>query len=212
MLEGTKHEKAVLVVLAYIIGLTSGFIGFGINNYFHDGFRNNMMDDTDMMEYSDSPVLGTSDKAGYVPPSGQPPEGSEGEGTVIYENGQLTAETDEGQMVLSVHIDQLGDTIPETLSVQGHHIEPPVYMASPEGKYVYFCEQHLGADDCTNLLFDSEAVSIQYVQVDDQKFSIPASQAASAYWAVDGLHIGEYTSESVETPWKLIKSTELVQE
>lgn len=205
MLEGTKHEKIVLVVLAYIIGLTSGFIGFGINNYFHDRFHNNIMDDNDMMEYRNSPVLGAGDKAGYIPPSGQPPKEDGGEESILYKNGQLTVLTEEGPMVLSVHIDQLGQSIPESLSVQGHHIEPPVYIASPEGKYVYFCEQHLGADDCTNLLFDSEAFSIQYVQVEDKKFSIPASQAASAYWAVDGLHIGEYTSESAEIPWKLIK-------
>ncbi|MFN3188600.1 MAG: hypothetical protein ACK42D_03625 [Candidatus Paceibacteria bacterium] len=207
MLEGTKHEKAVLVVLAYIIGLTSGFIGFGINNYYQDGVRQA----TSVMEVSGdegAPVLGTSDQAGYLPPEENPPQDISYTETVVYEDGQLTAITDVGHMVLSVHVDKLGDTIPEPLSIQGHHIETPIYLASPEGKYVYFCEQHLGADSCTNLLFDSEEISIQYLQVENQKFVTPVSQAASAYWASDGLHIGEFISESLSTPWRLIKKSQ----
>jgi len=208
MLEGTKHEKAVLVLLAYIIGLTSGFIGFGINNLYQDSVKYTEITDSNMVEEEyekESPVLGTTNQASYIPEAEASSPDSD---IVVYENGQLTAHTDEGHMVLSVHVDQLGDTIPESLAIQGHHTAPPVYLSSPEGRYVYFCEQHLGANDCTNLLFDKEAISIQYVQVNNSKFVTPVSQAASAYWAVNGLNIGQFTSESATTPWKLIPKTE----
>ena len=207
MLEGTKHEKAVLVVLAYIIGLTSGFIGFGVNNYYQDNLKSDKLE-TKQQAPQSAPVLGTSDQAGYVPPTEHPPEEEGFSESVVYIDGQLTALTDEGHMVLSVHIDKLGEVIPEPLEIQGHHTQPPIYLASPEGKYVYFCEQHLGEDSCTNLLFDAEAVSIQYLQVEDKKFVTPVSQAATAYWAVDGLHIGEFISESISSPWRLIQKTE----
>lgn len=215
MLEGTKHEKAVLVVLAYIIGLTSGFIGFGINDYYQGNTEHKIMiSEGEMMEYSNSDlnaetetVLGMSDMASYNLPTENPPETTAG-GSVVYEDGQLTAVTENGEVVLSVHVDQLGDAIPDILAAQGHHIEPPVYLVSPEGRYVYFCEQHLGSDDCTNFLFDTESVSIQYVQVNSQAYVSPVSQAASAYWAVDGLHIGEFISESLQSPWKLVEKGE----
>lgn len=212
MLEGTKHEKVVLVILAYIIGLTSGFIGFGINSYsfnnshYGKGEAMPMMDDYPFP--NDTPVLGTADKAGYVPPTGQPPTDDMLDQAVTYENGQLIVATNEGYMMLSAHIDKLGDTIPETLAIQGHHTVPPTYLSSPDGRYVYFCEQHLGADDCVNLLFDKNTASIQYIQVENQKFNSSIAQAISVYWVTEGLHIGEYTSISATTPWKLVKNNE----
>ncbi len=210
MFEGTKHEKIVLVILAYVIGLTSGFIGFGINDHYQYGSQR-VMGDMDMMEYFDeepSSTLPATGRAGYVSPTTQPPEANTVEADVVYEDGQLLAMTNEGPVVLSVDVEQLGDSIPEALAVQGYHTEPPIFLASPEGKYVYFCEQHLGVDECTNFLFNINDVSIQYVQIEKRKFVSPTSQAASAYWALDGLHIGKYTSESVETPWKLVEKGE----
>jgi hypothetical protein len=210
MLEGTKHEKAVLVLLAYIIGLTSGFIGFGINNFYQNESKFSTKHQQKMMEDFDyaAPVLRTTDKVGYFPPTGQPPQDGEEVNLVHYENGQLTVSTNDGPIVLSVHVDQLGDNIPELLALQGHHVEPPVYVVSPGGRYVYFCEQHLGVNGCTNLLFDKEAISIQYVQVRNEKLISPVSLAASAYWAAEGLSLGEFISESISTPWKLVPKSE----
>lgn len=185
MLEGTKHEKAVLVVLAYIIGLTSGFIGFGISDVYR----------IEATEISAAEEV----------------EGDNVDYSVYYEDGQLVVQTKEGSVVLSVHIDKLGDEVPETLAIQGHHITPPVYLASPEGRYVYFCEQHLGADNCTNLLFDKETVVIYYIKLEDDTLVTPASMAASAYWSANGLNIGDYASKSPEEPWNLVQKSEEVQ-
>jgi hypothetical protein len=228
MLEGTKHEKAVIVILTYIIGFTSGFIAFGVDGYQNDTNLHMLSQNEvqsvpfyDEME-QDQLLVGSGEEN-----SGQPYDAiqntdqvplaevqSETDGELVpmsrpimYESGQLRVLTKEGPMVLSVHIDQLGETIPSELAFQGHHIEPPVYLPSPKGDYVYFCEQHLGTSNCTNLLFDKEALTIQYLQTDNKKLTTTKEQAASAYWAADGLHIGEFISESLSTPWRLIRKS-----
>lgn len=210
MLEGTKHEKAVLIVLAYIIGLTSGFIGFGVSDYYvAESVKYTQQVNAAKDEHSalDEVNMANPEQTHDVSPDIQTPIETTNE-NIIYEDGELSIKTEEGDMILSVHINQLGDVIPDLLVTQGHHIEQPIYLSSPEGRYIYFCEQHLGEDECTNLIFDTESTSIQYVQAQNEKFASPISLAATAYWSVAGLHIGNLHSESATTPWKLVQNTQ----
>ena len=211
MLDGTKHEKAVLVVLAYIIGITSGFIAFGISNIYQNPDKK-LQYNTEMSLSLPDVSMVELENLGATPEVEGSKRQSEIEGdSVYYRDGQLSIPTKDGAIVLSVHVDMLGDSVPETLVVQGHHIQPPVFLASPEGRYVYFCEQHIGSKDCINLLFDKEAVTIQYVRVENKALITPASMAASAFWAVNGLNIGDYASESSDEPWSLVEKSEEVQ-
>lgn len=199
MLEGTKNEKIVLVILAYVIGLTTGFIGFGISNIVYLEYN----DQADYEVIDDLETAGHN-LVGYIPPTSNPPtdvNGSESE--IAYKDGYLTIVSDDESLVLSVHTDKLGETIPDLLAEQGHHTVKPIYQLSPDGQYVYFCELHLGATDCTNLIFDKKTVTIQYLQSNQQKLFTSNALATKAFWADDGLHIGDYTSISPTTPWKL---------
>lgn len=192
-LEGTKHEKAVLVVLAYIIGLTSGFIGFGIAQH-----------------YAAEPAMAeptTFIPEGYTPPPGPPPSEeaamSTSEEVARYEDGKLYAYVHGDRYVLSLSNEVMPVENVEGFATQGIHEKIPTYSTSPDGRFVYFCEQQTEADECAHFIFDAEADVIQPVQVDGKKFITSVSDALTAAWQGDTITIGTYSSAAAATPWML---------
>ncbi len=204
-IEGTKHEKAVLIVVAYIIGLTSGFIAFGVT----PNTPPTLVDVTGEA----TAVMGVNpDGSTYVPPSENPPmdEGSAdqaaaptGDTIAAYEDGRLYATVRGERFVLSLHTDVMANDNVEGFSTQGIHTDLPAYQASPDGKYVYFAEKHSEADECSNFIFDTERNVIQPMSLDGKRFTSPCVMTKSFVWNDQGAEVGIYRSVSAATPWKL---------
>lgn len=197
-LEGTKHEKAVLVVLAYIIGLTSGFIGFGISNHLT----------TETMEVAVAPEFTPE---GYTGPDTPPPSDetmtTPEEEVARYEDGKLYAYVHGDRYVLSLSNEVMPVENVEGFATQGIHKNIPNYSASPDGQFVYFCEQQTDADECINFIFDTNENVIQPVQFGGKKFITSISDALTAAWNGDTITIGQYSSAAAATPW-MLKSLE----
>ncbi|MFN3692804.1 MAG: hypothetical protein ACK4SL_01735 [Candidatus Paceibacteria bacterium] len=192
-LEGTKHEKAVLVVLAYIIGLTSGFIGFGISNHFS-------------LETSEVVVAPDFVPEGYIPPTGNPPEDvvpTTTEEVARYEDGKLYAYVHGDRFVLSLSNEIMPVENVEGFATQGIHKKIPTYSASADHRFVHFCEQQTEVEECTHYIFDVEENVIQPVSFNGKKFITNISDALTAAWNGDAITIGQYSSAAVATPWKL---------
>jgi hypothetical protein len=192
MLEGTKNEKAVIALIAYIIGLTTGFIAFS-------------MTEKSVEKVIFYPTVATSQSTVdtvAVPVTADPTQNSSTP-TVEYKDGYLMVFSGEQQLVLSAHTDTLTDGVPDILLKQGHHTIEPVFSVSEDGRFVHFCEQHIDTTGCVHFVYDSQEVAIRYAEVEREKLITPLTMAASAYWAADGLHIGSYRSETAVTPWKL---------
>jgi hypothetical protein len=217
-MEGTKHEKAVLVVLAYIIGFTSGLIAFGLSQRASAPVEE--MVSIDMS----APLPTPAEVDGYTPPTENPPDYVETETVfpteespvsqseegdvvfadgevVMYQDGKLYANVSGERYVLSLRSDVMPNTNVEGFSTQGIHVALPKYLASPDGQYVYFCEQHTEVDGCTNFVFDIASNTIQFVNNGGEKLITPASIAENAVWSDSGLTIGTYSSISAATPW-----------
>ncbi len=192
-LEGTKHEKAVLVVIAYIIGFTSGFIAFGITN----------KDVTPVLS-EPTPAFVPSD---YTPPTENPPEFEEApvatEEIVSYEEGKLYAKVGAEKFVLSLQSNIMPKENVEGFSTQGIHESVPAYLASTDNKYIYFCEQQTADLNCTNFIFDSVNNVIQPVSFAGERLIITNEEAAAVRFEDGLLVVGEKRSISSEAPWKL---------
>lgn len=196
-IEGTKHEKAVLVVMAYIIGFTSGFIAFGV---------------TSMGDAAPSAVPAPTNfvPADYTPPTENPPVVSEnapaGNQSEIatYEDGKLYATVKGERYVLSLHSDIMDVDNVEGFSTQGIHEALPTYSTSPDGRFVHFCEQQTTEDSCVHFIFDTERNVIQPVSKDGQRYMTTDAVAATAIWSDVGITIGSDSSADASTPWKLI--------
>ncbi|MFM2339429.1 MAG: hypothetical protein RLZZ360_65 [Candidatus Parcubacteria bacterium] len=193
-LEGTKHEKAVLVVLAYIIGLTSGFIGFGVTQAGSQALE--------------STTPNAFIPEGYTPPDTPPPSdesaATAGGGEVArYEDGKLYAYVHGDRFVLSLSNEVMPVENVEGFATQGIHKKIPTYSSSADGNFVHFCEQQTDADECTHFIFDATENVIQPVSFDGKKFITTISDALTAAWNGDTITIGSYSSAAAITPWKL---------
>jgi hypothetical protein len=201
-IEGTKHEKAVLVVITYIIGFTSGFIAFGVS----DSWK------------KPTAVPATVDAALFIPPPAEytaptsnPPTEEAATSSAVttdadvvsYVDGKLYAQVGEEQFVLSISNSVMPTENVEGFSTQGIHEELPAYAANSDESYVYFCEQQSSEETCTNFVFDTKANIIQFVSIDGEKLITPNDVAKGAKWSPLGLKIGEYVSTSADEPWIL---------
>jgi hypothetical protein len=194
-LEGTKHEKAVLVLIAYIIGFTSSFIAFGV------------MDQVAPPAALESAV--TTWPEGYTPPTEMPPTEETvsavptGAGIASYEDGKLYANVQGERYVLSLSNDIMDVSNVEGFATQGIHEALPTYSASADGRFVHFCEQQTPADSCTHFVFDADRNVIQPVSYEDKSFITTVNEALSTVWNGDALRIAQYASVSEAQPWKL---------
>lgn len=212
-MEGTKHEKAILVLLAYIIGFTSAFIAFGIaksisvdaDDTVAYEIVSDSMGDTDDMMVPETDVQPTAE----APLPSAPEEGAAdssvlltGKGTeVYYENGKLYASTNGDMHLLSVAKNKLTSAVAEAFSSQGSHIAIPKFSVSTDGSFVYFCEQQQETDSCVNFVYDVTGDVIQYVSAEGKKVVTSAAIAETANWTPAGLTFGTYRSQSTEKPW-----------
>jgi hypothetical protein len=197
-LEGTKHEKAVLIIIAYIIGFTSSFIAFGV-----------------MKQYQEAPALLETTQVwpeGYTPPTEQPPleevsaadmPASPSE-MATYEDGKLYATVEGERYVLSLSNDIMDVTNVEGFATQGIHEALPTYSASADGRFVHFCEQQTPADSCTHFVFDASRNVIQPLSLEGKSFITTVNEALSTVWNGDALRIAQYASVSQAEPWKMV--------
>lgn len=194
-LEGTKHEKAVLILIAYIIGFTSSFIAFGV------------------MQPHEAPAVLESTTVwpeGYTPPTEQPPidetvsdASVESTNIASYEDGKLYATVQGERYVLSLSNDIMDATNVEGFATQGIHEALPTYSASDDGRFIHFCEQQTPADSCTHFVFDASRSVIQPVSLEGKSFITSVNEALSTVWNGDALRIAQYASVSQAEPWKL---------
>lgn len=195
-LEGTKHEKAVLVITAYIIGFTSSFIAFGV------------MDRVEAPAPLES--VSTTWPEGYQPPTEMPPSDEAvsaaptGGGMATYEDGKLYANVQGERYVLSLQNDIMDVTNVEGFATQGIHEALPTYSASADGHFVHFCEQQTPADACTHFVFDAKRNVIQPLSLEGKSFITTVNEALSTVWNGDALRIAQYASVSQAEPWKMV--------
>jgi hypothetical protein len=210
-LEGTRHEKAVLVVVSFIIGFTCGLIAFGLGNR---GTEDYLVSDAPLMvavpaipaEMDAVP----SEITGYEPPTENPPayedstdssQDQEETQPVSYEEGKLYANVGDERFLLSLRTDIMGDSNVEGFSTQGLHEALPAYSAAPSGQFVHFCEQQTAEPVCTHFVFAADTNTIYFVSQDGAKVITPVDEAMNVYWQGDTLTIGTMQSASVATPW-----------
>jgi hypothetical protein len=89
---------------------------------------------------------------------------------------------------------------------QGLHVDIPAYIASPDNKFVYFCEQPAKTDSCNSFVFDVEKNVIEYVSVDGKKLTTTGAVAKTASWSEKGLTIDGKTSAEATAPAALLGS------
>lgn len=194
MIEGSRHERAALVTIAYIIGGITAFIAFGVNALLinqHAG-----MPAAVVTALPDNlTAAAPSDISDNVVPND----------TVRYEGGILEVQTVDGVKTLSFNPQVLGIEVSQDFQQQGFHYGTPVWKVSTSGQFVFFCERHDPVStDCLAFVYDVLRGSIHPVSYAGDRNPINAELATAARFENDQLFIGNLRSESTVNPWNLV--------
>lgn len=191
-----RHEKAILITAAYVVGFATAFIAFGISNY-----------NSAELAYQGNDVEFAPVEASIDPDQEYLYETRLGT-AVAYEGGILSVSNDEHSFVLSL----LSSVVPEeeksNFIEQGLHVSTPAYLTSPDGRFVYFCEQHdESISECQVFIFDSEKEVTYFVTNDaGEKIRVTIEEAHNAVWDDNILSVGQHISVSNSSPWKVAEA------
>ncbi len=199
-IEGTKHEKAVLVVLSYIAGFTAGFLVFG----FAVPMQSNSTA-VDMPAEFIAPITEqtSANEEGSVVAVVPQMVGADSD-EVEYKDGRLMANVNGASVLLSAQLATVDADTAKTFAKQGVHESIPNYQASDDGQFIYYCEQHSDKDQCTNFVYSVTGEMIYFVSLNGEKLVTPAAVSQTAQWTSAGLEVGSAHSANPATPWELV--------
>lgn len=192
-MEGSRHEKAVLTAVAYIIGFTAAYILFG-------NFNSQTAGSTPAFISSQT---GNVASVAAALPISEEVEDVAVEFAVAYREGELQVVTKQGVQVLSVNPDTTGVDIAGL--TQGYHYGDIHYIVSEDKKFVFFCEQQdVDSDTCFGYVFDVDANKIYPISKGGVAVRISDASARDTIFTTLGLKIGSNYSANPKAPWVLI--------
>ena len=185
-MEGTRNERAALVVVSYIIGAITVFIGL-------------------MSQVALSPTMvdvGTPQTASLIQAVESKAQPSAG--IVNYREGLLEVILPTGVRTLSYNPEITGYAVDEEFTFQGMHYDTPVYQVSSNNDHVFFCEKKTPESNlCQPFVYDILSDTIYPVKRLAGTVQIQVTEAQNARF-VDGiLDFGTMKSNSKANPWVL---------
>jgi hypothetical protein len=204
-IEGTKHEKVVIIVLAYVMGFTAGFICFGISAKFNNAVAPvplvsvaapQAVEPTESTPTADATEPATVEETVAASPAAN----NLGVASVTYTEGKLQAGIGANTYLLSMKTDSLDSTEKAEFKKQGTHTDIPAYSVSPDNNWIFFCEQQTTDDSCNAFMFDVANNVIKYVSADGKKLSVTAAVAKAATWSDKGFTLDGKTSTDATNP------------
>lgn len=189
-LEGTKNERALVIVLAYVIGFVTAAMWFGFAVVEHGEVVTTQYDEV-------SSVLTKTSTA--VPVA----SAAEGETTVMYIDGRLQLLVHDQPVILSVSSDQVEPMEVEQIVTpqgQGVHNSLAAFTLNESKQYLFFCESN-EAGSCDAYVYDVEENLIHPIRFDGKLTEVANSQASTAEWLDSQLVLGVY--HSTGEPWLL---------
>ncbi len=200
-LEGTKHEKVVLVLLAYIIGITSGYIAFATQSksmsvvYKDTSHQVSAVVETEMTDST----AGTEEEMGSGTVLGDIARSDE---FVHYTNGRLIVDSPGLRMLISVHADNVGDDVQPGFEMQGIHVAAPVFVADEARENVFFCEFFTVDTECSAYIYNVSDVTIKPVVLNGEQLVLTEAEARTAAWTDGQFAVANLISFPRE-PWRL---------
>lgn len=182
-MEGTRHEKAFLVITAYVIGFTTAFIAFAIPS----------MQSTDTVETITAAPRAVSSST--AAPSLSVGKGEEG----------LYAITPTYQRLLSVDRATLSANLIDSAPTSGYYYQIIDAEASRNGQFVYYCEQIDESDDtCDPYVYELATDSLHLVTADGAEVKPEIASHAAAWTDTSELMIDDRISSDPAKPWILV--------
>ena len=203
-MEGTRNERAAIVLASYVIGFTTAFILYAniTSNEGVSSFIN--VPKTEVNTASVASAVSSTPE-----PTNELPIQEVTSPTVSYSNGQLEVVNGENVNLLSFNPEVTGFDVDTADFAQGFHFGEIEYQVSPDKNFVFFCEQQdVTSTACLGFIYDITAGTIYPVVKNGAPVLISADSLASTEFDNKGLVIGSNFSANSKAPWILIDNTE----
>lgn len=207
MNEGSRNEKAGIVISSYIIGFVTAFI-----LYTSVTSSPSMDSYITLPETNPASVIGAT--TAPVTDSVATPVVTEEVAEVVpevdnsfvtYSKGLLEVHREDGVRLLSFSPEASSINADVKTLEQGFHYGDISFAVSAKEDYVFFCEKHSAdSETCSGYVYDVKADKIAQVTKDGSAVPITLKSASEAIWTAVGLKIGTHYSESLTTPWIIV--------
>lgn len=193
-MEGSRHEKATLVALAYGIGALSAFIWFGLGESDFNISYSNVGQSASVISAVDNvPVESAELKSEPVTLS-----------PVSYVDGLLEYTSMDGVRLLSFNNELSEEGSDSEFAEQGFHVGTLEYTVSQSGEYVFFCEKKTASSEtCRPFVYDALTDTIYPVRKDGDLVDLLNSAVSAVHFTGSRLTIGSDTSSDQSKPWLL---------
>lgn len=173
-----RNESVSILVLSYIIGFTTAYIGFGTNQ--HDDF----------VAYDNQPAAVVASQT----ISQEEPESTIED--VYFDEVGMFAEVGDESIIISGVLSEDMEAGP------GFHVDVPVYKISPSGKFVYYCEQESAEDkDCNEYVYSLDSHTLHPVKLNNVRQTSSLEESSFVWLADDSAYYGGFSSVSNTEPW-----------
>jgi hypothetical protein len=197
-MNGSRHEKAALTAVAYVIGFTAAYILFG-------NFTSTSTPAFVMPTGGNTAAVVTAVEAEPEPAVAVvEAEPAAPDFSVSYEAGKLEVSIKGEVKLLSYNplTSGLGSADEAT---QGTHLGETPYVVSKDNQFIFFCEQYSEAEDvCSGYVYDLMADKIFPVTKSGVPAKISIKSASDAIFTAVGLKIGSNYSANPSAPWVMI--------
>jgi hypothetical protein len=198
-MEGTIHEKAVLVVIAYFIGFLTAYIAQTdvVSDYSEDIYTYiPVQHQTASVVNANRPV--TPDTVATQPAVTANQE------MVSYSDGVLSVSVLGATKVLSLNSEVSGVPVGDDFQVQGTHVGEVTYAVSPSQEFIFFCEQKTtDAKTCSPFIYDVLGDKIHSVTLSGDKIQLLNSAVKTVSWNNNLLQVENEVSKNPLRPWLL---------
>ena len=195
-MNGSRHEKAAITAVSYVIGFTAAYILFG--NFTSTSTPAIFINDTG----NAAAVITATPAAEEVAVPEVVPTAPTF--TVTYQEGKLEV-SNNGEIKLLSHNPEITELESVDSASQGTHSGDLSFVVSKDNKFVFFCEQADAEDDiCAGYVYDVEEDKIYPVTKSGTAAKISISSAKDAIFTAVGLKIGSNYSANPKAPWVMI--------
>lgn len=176
------NDKAILIVLAYVIGFTTAFIAFGLTNVNYEGYSKTAY-------YTNSSENKKFQVSGSIRGTREVSTRTASDGLYALVNGH--------ERVLSAQ------AITATEGHEGYHHDIVLTDVSPDARYIYFCSQQVAANEmCDSFIYDISSDVVYRVKYSDSQVRLPVSNPDVSWTTDSRLAIDGHISASV--PWQIV--------
>jgi hypothetical protein len=198
-MEGSRHEKAAVTVVSYLIGFVTAFILYAnVSSPTQPNYVEPTMPGANVASVAVAPD---------APVAEEPEVVSAPELEVTYVDGKLEVTVGDATNLLSFNPELTEENVDTADLEQGYHYGDLKYLLSTDENFIFFCERHdPESSACSGFVYDIDADRIYPVIKDGEPVAISERSVTDAIWTLFGLKIGSHYSANPKVPWVLISA------